>query len=299
MTASVNTAVGSVVLVAIGKLLCWGNRVGGAVPDSIDSGCLICQADRDRRARGDRSGRLGNVATRGSSRPAGIDRALRALGARPPRRRSVEGCGDHGALPRRGRAHGARHLHRRGGGRHPQPGSRHRGRPRRPRPRCAGGSSTTPSASSGTTSCTCSGTATRACPTPRPTPTPTTSPTPTSTKPSGGWWRSSRRERPQVIVSYALDRVYAHPDHVRVHEISVLAFERAGDPDWYPELGAPWQPLKLYYSERLHPRAHHAPARLVRGAGRGEPVRQVGRAHGRARRRRGRGRRARRPRWKR
>ena len=41
---------------------------------------------------------------------------------------------------------------------------------------------------------------------------------------------------------------YAHPDHVRVHEISVLAFERAGDPEWYPELGEPWQPLKLYYS---------------------------------------------------
>jgi mycothiol S-conjugate amidase len=57
-----------------------------------------------------------------------------------------------------------------------------------------------------------------------------------------------RRERPQVIVGYARDRVYAHPDHVRVHEISVLAFERAGDPEWYPDRGAPWQPLKLYYS---------------------------------------------------
>ena len=57
-----------------------------------------------------------------------------------------------------------------------------------------------------------------------------------------------RQERPQVIVGYARDRVYAHPDHVRVHEISVLAFERAGDPEWYPELGEPWQPLKLYYS---------------------------------------------------
>ncbi len=57
-----------------------------------------------------------------------------------------------------------------------------------------------------------------------------------------------RRERPQVIVGYARDRVYAHPDHVRVHEISVLAFDRAGDPEWYPDLGEPWQPLKLYYS---------------------------------------------------
>jgi mycothiol S-conjugate amidase len=57
-----------------------------------------------------------------------------------------------------------------------------------------------------------------------------------------------REERPQVIVGYARDRVYAHPDHVRVHEITVLAFERAGDPDWYPEAGAPWQPAKLYYT---------------------------------------------------
>jgi mycothiol S-conjugate amidase len=57
-----------------------------------------------------------------------------------------------------------------------------------------------------------------------------------------------RAERPQVLVGYARDRVYAHPDHVRVHEITVLAFERAGDPDWYPERGTPWQPLKLYYT---------------------------------------------------
>jgi mycothiol S-conjugate amidase len=33
-----------------------------------------------------------------------------------------------------------------------------------------------------------------------------------------------------------------------VHDISGPAFERAGDPAWYPELGAPWQPLKMYYT---------------------------------------------------
>jgi mycothiol S-conjugate amidase len=58
-----------------------------------------------------------------------------------------------------------------------------------------------------------------------------------------------RRERPQVIITYGDDqRGYPHPDHVKVHDISLPAFERAGDPSWYPELGAPWQPLKLYYS---------------------------------------------------
>jgi mycothiol S-conjugate amidase len=57
-----------------------------------------------------------------------------------------------------------------------------------------------------------------------------------------------RRERPQVLVGYARDRRYVHPDHLRVHEITVLAFERAGDPEWWPHLGEPWQPLKLYYT---------------------------------------------------
>ena len=58
-----------------------------------------------------------------------------------------------------------------------------------------------------------------------------------------------RRERPQVIITYGDDqRFYPHPDHVRVHDISRPAFDRAGDPAWYPELGEPWQPSKLYYT---------------------------------------------------
>jgi mycothiol S-conjugate amidase len=57
-----------------------------------------------------------------------------------------------------------------------------------------------------------------------------------------------RRTRPQVVVTYGDDqRGYPHPDHLRVHEVSVAAFERAGDPDAHPEAGPPWQPLKLYY----------------------------------------------------
>jgi mycothiol S-conjugate amidase len=58
-----------------------------------------------------------------------------------------------------------------------------------------------------------------------------------------------RRTRPQVIVTYGDDQQgYPHPDHLRVHDISLPAFEAAADPDRYPEAGPPWQPLKLYYT---------------------------------------------------
>ena len=58
-----------------------------------------------------------------------------------------------------------------------------------------------------------------------------------------------RAERPQVILTYSDDQQgYPHPDHLRVHDISVPAFERAADPSWRPDLGDPWQPSKLYYT---------------------------------------------------
>jgi mycothiol S-conjugate amidase len=61
--------------------------------------------------------------------------------------------------------------------------------------------------------------------------------------------RIIRAERPQVIITYGDDsKFYPHPDHVRVHEISGPAFDAAGDPDRFPESGAPWQPSKLYYT---------------------------------------------------
>ena len=58
-----------------------------------------------------------------------------------------------------------------------------------------------------------------------------------------------RRVRPQVVVTYPDARgEYDHPDHVQVHDVTVPAFHAAGDPDRYPEAGAPWQPSKLYYT---------------------------------------------------
>jgi mycothiol S-conjugate amidase len=58
-----------------------------------------------------------------------------------------------------------------------------------------------------------------------------------------------RRERPQVIVTYGDNQnEYPHPDHLRVHEISVVAFDAAGDPDRFSGDGPSFTPAKLYYS---------------------------------------------------
>lgn len=58
-----------------------------------------------------------------------------------------------------------------------------------------------------------------------------------------------RSERPQVVVTYADDQQgYPHPDHLRVHDITHPAVERAADPTHRPELGPAWQVAKIYYS---------------------------------------------------
>jgi mycothiol S-conjugate amidase len=59
--------------------------------------------------------------------------------------------------------------------------------------------------------------------------------------------RAVREFRPHVILTYDEQGGYPHPDHVKCHEVSMEAFEAAGDPDRYPGTGEPWQPLKLYY----------------------------------------------------
>ncbi len=71
-----------------------------------------------------------------------------------------------------------------------------------------------------------------------------------------------RRYQPDVMTTYNDFGGYGHPDHIRTHEVTVLAFPRAGDPRWYPEQLAPehggsgptiedgglapWTPSKLY-----------------------------------------------------
>lgn len=84
-----------------------------------------------------------------------------------------------------------------------------------------------------------------------------------------------REFRPHVIITYDENGGYTHPDHLMVHAVSMIAWERAGDPDFAPEAGAPWTPLKLYYShgfilqrmkllqERLIQRGQKSPYELM------------------------------------
>ena len=62
-----------------------------------------------------------------------------------------------------------------------------------------------------------------------------------------------REFRPHVLLTYDESGGYPHPDHIKTHEVSVVAFEAAADPDRYPGLGGePWQPLKMYYHLAFH-----------------------------------------------
>ena len=73
--------------------------------------------------------------------------------------------------------------------------------------------------------------------------------------------RLIREFRPHVMTTYDENGGYPHPDHIRCHEVTVAAFEAAGDPERYPDAGEPWQPLKLYYHHWFHRRAHRRAAR--------------------------------------
>ncbi|NNF69724.1 MAG: mycothiol conjugate amidase Mca [Acidimicrobiia bacterium] len=55
-----------------------------------------------------------------------------------------------------------------------------------------------------------------------------------------------RRERPEVVLGYDEHVRYPHPDHVRIHDLSLAAFEAAADPERFPESGEPWEIPSLF-----------------------------------------------------
>ena len=64
--------------------------------------------------------------------------------------------------------------------------------------------------------------------------------------------RIIRETRPQVLITFDPGGGYGHPDHIKIHQASMLAFDQAGDPKAYPEQLAaglqPYEPKKLYWN---------------------------------------------------
>ncbi|NUP49954.1 MAG: N-acetyl-1-D-myo-inositol-2-amino-2-deoxy-alpha-D-glucopyranoside deacetylase [Catenulispora sp.] len=57
-----------------------------------------------------------------------------------------------------------------------------------------------------------------------------------------------REVRPQVLVTYDENGGYGHPDHIQAHRVAMRAVDLAADPDYAPELGAPWDIAKVYWT---------------------------------------------------
>ena len=55
-----------------------------------------------------------------------------------------------------------------------------------------------------------------------------------------------RRLRPRVVITFDANGGYGHPDHIAIHRATVAAFDRAADPAFAPDLGAPHRVAKLY-----------------------------------------------------
>ncbi|WP_260604305.1 PIG-L deacetylase family protein [Streptomyces sp. WAC05374] len=73
--------------------------------------------------------------------------------------------------------------------------------------------------------------------------------------------------RPDIVIGHdALGQLTGHPDHVRAHQITLLAVEAAGLAHMHPDAGPPWQPAALYAA--THPESGVGLLRpLLEGAG--------------------------------
>jgi mycothiol S-conjugate amidase len=60
--------------------------------------------------------------------------------------------------------------------------------------------------------------------------------------------RVVREFRPHVMTTYDENGGYPHPDHIRCHQVSLAAYEAAGDYCRFPDAGEPWTVSKLYYN---------------------------------------------------
>lgn len=56
-----------------------------------------------------------------------------------------------------------------------------------------------------------------------------------------------RERKPDIVITFDPIGGYKHPDHIHIHQATVLAFEKADDASFHPEAGSPFKPRALYY----------------------------------------------------
>ncbi len=56
-----------------------------------------------------------------------------------------------------------------------------------------------------------------------------------------------RELKPDIVLTFDPIGGYKHPDHIHIHQATVLAFDKADDASFHPEVGAPFQPRALYF----------------------------------------------------
>ena len=56
-----------------------------------------------------------------------------------------------------------------------------------------------------------------------------------------------RELKPDIVLTFDPIGGYRHPDHIHIHNATVLAFEKAADASFHPETSPPFQPGKLYF----------------------------------------------------
>ena len=56
-----------------------------------------------------------------------------------------------------------------------------------------------------------------------------------------------RELKPDVVITFDPIGGYKHPDHLHIHQATVLAFEKADDASFHPQSGSPFKPRALYF----------------------------------------------------
>lgn len=56
-----------------------------------------------------------------------------------------------------------------------------------------------------------------------------------------------RELKPDAVLTFDPIGGYRHPDHIHIHQATVLAFEKANDASFHSESGAPFKPRALYF----------------------------------------------------